>query len=60
MADVLEDDDGAVSEHHFGRQEWDRLEDNFINVRSAHTRSRSRCPRVLVEPVICRLVIGRA
>ncbi|KAF9517172.1 hypothetical protein BS47DRAFT_1339882 [Hydnum rufescens UP504] len=31
MADVLEDDDNTVPEHHFGRQEWDRLEDNFIN-----------------------------
>jgi len=35
MADVLEDDDPSeLSEHRFGYQEWDKLEENFMNVGS--------------------------
>lgn len=34
MADFLEDDDSsATADHRFGYQEWDRLEENFVNVR---------------------------
>jgi len=32
MADVLEDDDPSeLAEHRFGYQEWDKLEENFMN-----------------------------
>jgi hypothetical protein len=59
MADVLEDDDNTVPEHHFGRQEWDRLEDNFINVRLKNTQNPCYfVPQILL--VMFRLVIERA
>lgn len=33
MADFLEDDDPSdVADHRFGNQEWDKLEENFMNV----------------------------
>ena len=33
MADLLEDDDPSeLAEHRFGYQEWDKLEENFVNV----------------------------
>lgn len=36
MADFLEDDDPSdLAEHRFGQQEWDRLEESFVNVRPA-------------------------
>jgi len=31
MADMLEDDGSDGQEHQFGHQEWDKLEENFIN-----------------------------
>lgn len=34
MADFLEDDDPSeMAEHRFGQQEWDKLEETFVNVR---------------------------
>jgi hypothetical protein len=33
MADFLEDDEPpSISDHRFGNQEWDKLEENFVNV----------------------------
>lgn len=32
MADFLEDDESDYGEHRFGHQEWDKLEENFVNV----------------------------
>lgn len=33
MADFLEDDDSSeMADHRFGYQEWDKLEENFVNV----------------------------
>jgi hypothetical protein len=35
MADLLEDNDPSeLAEHRFGHQEWDKIEENFINVGS--------------------------